>query len=254
MVLEFDKRHLSRFVSSQAGYNSQQMVGEAPLNWLLRAEALSRDLPDYCALAAVESALTSVGAGRRPLTRDEVSSVCRAPANPPLLGYVCAMAWGGQRFHVQKSLANWRELEERCLLLRGGKMTRHHAFDLFSGDHRVSGLGPSYFTKLLYFFSSKESYCYIMDQWTAKSMILLTGNPRLVRISRKSLSSSNTGADYETFCCAVDALAQYPGLRGYGVSRDDIEERLFSVGGKDSRAGDWRQYVRRAWEGETSMQ
>lgn len=60
-------------------------------------------------------------------------------------------------------------------LLRTGGLSRCEAYRLFLGTGAIPGIGPAFFTKLIYFFSPTPDF-YILDQWTAKSVNLLTGN------------------------------------------------------------------------------
>jgi len=97
------------------------------------------------------------------------------------------MAWGAQG--TFQTVANAREawahrdaIATKLLKLRSDKLTRAGAYNLFAGTNALPGLGPAYFTKLLFFFSPTKSN-YIMDQWTTKSMMLLTGDRNLVQMS-----------------------------------------------------------------------
>ena len=97
---------------------------------------------------------------------------------------------------------------------------------------------------------------YIMDQWAASSVNLLTGwnmvgmdvTPKSPRRTRKSsmselalsltftVSDKNTVVDYEAFCFAVDQLACRSCL-----CTDQIDQALF---GSDAIGpGYWRRYV-----------
>jgi hypothetical protein len=99
-------------------------------------------------------------------------------------------------------------------------------------------LGPAFVTKLLYFFSPTLDH-YIMDQWTAKSVNLLTGK-ELVRMSGDYVSAANTEANYLTFCQAVDQIGTLLKCSG-----DEAEQRIYSMGGK--YPWPWRKYVRAQW-------
>jgi hypothetical protein len=182
------------------------------------------------------------------IDRSRVRAMCIDPRMPVLLGYVCAMAWGGQgtykRKHAKDSWSARGRLEEHLNRLRDGKLARIDAYDMFCGSGRIPGLGPSFFTKLLYFFSSEPNF-YIMDQWTAKSVILLTGE-RIVKMSGDLPSTENTGFDYERFCRQVDVIADELSCPGQVA-----EERMFSAGGVGRRKPrEWRAYVKQHWKWE----
>jgi hypothetical protein len=212
---------------AKVGPGDQGSVGSAPAAW---AKRLALDMPDFGSLPC------SV------LDRKEVRAICTDPSRNVLFGYICAMAWGGQGGGVTQRYAKsaWRErvrLEQHLLRLRQGGVSGRAAYDLFCGGGEICGLGPSFFTKLLYFFSPEPSY-YIMDQWTAKSINLLTGR-QIVKLSDTSPTRENTGSEYNTFCEEVDAIAARTGCTGH-----EVEERLFSRGGR--KQGDWRKHVREA--------
>jgi hypothetical protein len=144
---------------------------------------------------------------------------------------------------VSKIFARER-LQDNLRHLREGNLTRARAYDLFSGNGRIAGLGPSFFTKLLYFFSPQPNF-YIMDQWTAKSVILLTDQP-IVKMSGDLPSAENSGDDYERFCRQVDTIADELGCTG-----EIAEERMFSAGGIGRlKPREWRSYVKQCWKAE----
>ena len=146
-------------------YQPAGPVGRPPSDWVItyglnNLEGLP-DLPDQM------------------LDRAEVREICQNPEYPVLYGYICAMAWGGQgaggRGRYVVDSWNARNLIiSRLENLRANNLNRRDAYNLFLNDNRVPGLGPAYFTKLLYFFSPEPTY-YIMDQHTARSVNLLTG-------------------------------------------------------------------------------
>jgi hypothetical protein len=113
---------------------------------------------------------------------------------------------------------------------------------------RVSYLGPSYFTKLLHFFDpSAQARRYIMDQWTAKSVNLLAGRTVVHLTSGTPTPTRNTGESYEAFCLVIDAIANALGQTG-----EEVEQRLFSSGGRKKDVQSWRAYVRQHWQADAS--
>lgn len=130
-------------------------------------------------------------------------------------------------------------LEQRLQALRAGELSRSAAYELFCGAEAIPGLGPSYFTKLLYFFSPEPSF-YIMDQWTGKAVNLLTGR-RIVRMTGDAPSPLNKPGNYQAYCEEVDAIAALEGTTG-----ELVEERLFSQGGRNPWP--WRAYLKYQWQ------
>ena len=207
------------------------LVGDSPTAWVARHK------------------LHDVPAGTIPLPIDmldraAVRAICRNPANPVLFGYVCAMAWGlqgagpGGRGHVANAWASNALLVPKLAALRAGGLTRCQAYDLFTGINAIPGLGPAYFTKLLYFYLPNPD-SYIMDQHTGKSMGLITGT-KLVRISGDAVSNTNKCGNYQAYCEEVDAMA---GL--LCVSGEQVEEMMMSKGGH--HPWPWRAHVRANW-------
>lgn len=211
-------------------FRPQGATGSAPADWATRHQL---DVPDLAALP------------KRQLDRSEVRAICVDKTKHVLFGYACAMAWGGQgggvaTHHPKMAWGRRLVLEAHLLQLRDGDLTRGASCDLFRDEGAVAGLGPAFFSKLLYFFSPCPN-CYIMDQWTAKSVNLLAGR-RVVWMTGNSVSSKNTGCDYAGFCREVDAIADLLQCSG-----QQAEERLFSAGGRPRRP--WREHVHKAFEG-----
>ena len=211
----------------------QGVFGRAPAAWV---ETMGiQDVPDQDALP------------RERLTRHRVREICRDEQKHVLYGYACAMAWGLQgigrtiRYAQEAWNMHRHDLEEKLERLRNNNLTRQEAYRLFIDENAIHGLGPAYFTKLLYFFSPNEIH-YIMDQWVAKSIDLLTGE-WVVRIYGDAVSPYNQPGNYQAYCEEIDYLADHLNCNGA-----EMEERLFSRGGRNP--GHWRQYVREQWEGK----
>lgn len=145
------------------------------------------------------------------------------------------MAWGGQD-RVAGGVANaqsaWNasiKLHANLMALRAGGLTRRDAYLLFDGSSKIPGLGPSYFTKLLFYFSINApagEQPYIVDNVILRSMALLTGLP---------FHCHATPGGYQACCEEIDAMASL-----VGIAPQDVEERSFS-----SKSGAWRRYVNR---------
>lgn len=152
------------------------------------------------------------------------------------------MAWGmqgrgrGGSRHVQQAWKNSEKIAALIEKLRDKNLSREDCYDLFMRENMIPYLGPSYFTKLIYFFSQWEDV-YIMDQWTGKSVNLLKGC-KVVKLYGSSPLRSNTVSNYKAFCSEINNMAQL-----LGVSGDEVEQMLFSWGGKSPQP--WRRYVKK---------
>ena len=178
---------------------------------------------------------------------------------------VAAMAWGGMRLRNWMLLweptdGEWLNVAKR---IRNGKLTRAKGYACLKKlkeEEKLKGMGPAFFTKLIYFLTSRDKSkrhtAYIMDQWAASSVNVLTGwdmvrmdvTPKSPRRTRKSsmselarsyaftVSDKNTAVDYETFCSAVDQLACR-----FCLSTDQVDQALF--GADAIGPGCWRRYL-----------
>ena len=159
------------------------------------------------------------------------------------------LAWGEMRVdHARRLLAAdvqpWVNLVAR---LRASELTRKEAYSAFRGlaeSKSVPGLGPAYFTKLIYFLrypdADEADAGFIMDQWTATSINLLFGD-NVVKMDKapsgKSyVSARNTAGNYERFCQLIEYVAHQ-----WRARAEHVEMTLFGRGGK--HRDPWRQYV-----------
>lgn len=230
--------HWNKFVESIDSQKSQGETGTSPMEWI-KKNKLQNVVSDE-----LKKKLQDVNK----LDREKVRNICRDKETDVLVGYICAMAWGGQGMQHVKNV--WKEKEEvskRLELLRAGNLTRCKSYDLFIGKGKILGLGPAYWTKLLYFFSPTEDF-YIMDQWTAKSVNLLKGL-QVVKMEGNSVSSSNMCGNYQAFCEEIDSIAarlkETGGAEFSDVTGAKVEEWLFSRGSVSRKDGPWvwRAYV-----------
>lgn len=157
------------------------------------------------------------------------------------------LAWGGMRrdsgITALSTLNSWLPI---CDEIRNGKLSRTEAYDRFMSirlNNHMKGMGPAFFTKLIFFLMhSQKNQGYIMDQWTATSVNLLSESclVKLNKIKTKKsyfeiVNDKNTSQDYENFCKFIEAIAS-------NLKRSPIEVELamFSEGrGK----GGWRNYI-----------
>lgn len=207
-------------------HTPQGAVGFVPVQWA-KNYGLS-GIPNAAALPTVQ------------LNRRSVRAICLNPANNVLFGYICAMAWGwqgkgpGGGAHVKAAWGAANNLTQILNMIRHGGLTRRTAYNLFfNGSNVIPGLGHSFFTKLLYFFSPQPDF-YIMDQRVGHSINLLTGE-WILPVNR-FLKCGN----YQAYCEEVDHLAAL--LHNTG---EQIEERLFSKGGR--QPWPWRAHVKANW-------
>ncbi|MES3023443.1 MAG: hypothetical protein V4857_17910 [Pseudomonadota bacterium] len=231
MTIEFDPARLAQFHAIPFGHQRFAQA-KAPQAWVdsLALEGANFDI----ALPAVVQ------------SREEVRALCRNPAYPLMYRYICAMAWGNQGAGKGGGNARraWEQRDRLVVILQrlvGGATSRNEAYTLFCGAGRVAGLGPSYFTKLLFFFWPDET-CYIMDRWTAASMNYLCRR-KLVPMSTEHITARKDGVCYELYCQAVEQLAVMPD-GGAPLTGEQTEMRLFCRGGKPP--GPWRAIVKGA--------
>lgn len=220
----------------EAGFQPQEAIGEVPMVW---AQSMHLDHPYELP--------------NRLLNRTEVRAICRSEKHDVLYGYLCAMAWGGQgiRFarHAQTAWANRHEIESKLKKMKTEKMCLQEAYDLFCGQGKIPGLGPAYFTKLLYFFCPEPVNMYILDQWTTKSVLLLTG-AHIIRHTNLGPTRWNTGENYELFCRVIEHLITPLNAN----SGEEVEQRIFSVGGaRKQPRGPFRQVVFDRWPNRPPM-
>jgi hypothetical protein len=157
-------------------------------------------------------------------------AICQDPAVHVLHGYVCAMAWGrqdkipggGGGSNVTSSWENRTKLSAILERLRVGGLSRRNAYLQFVGANAVADLGPSFFTKLIYFFSRDVppgQGPYIVDNQILDRMTWLTGLP---------FSSKASGGAYQAACWEMDKMMALLGWSCLRPSGSMVEERLFS--------------------------
>ena len=166
-------------------------------------------------------------------------------AAPNLLcAFLAVMGWGQQnRRNLALAWSDTDRLASRLAILRGQAETRADAFDLFCTDQRIAGLGPAYFTKLIAFFRP-DLNGYVLDQFTARSINLLSGRHDLVPMVGKNVAQGATGRQYEDYCAIVDDLTALVNARmspSAPVDGSHVEYLLF---GKSDRIQPWREYLK----------
>lgn len=210
---------------SRTPYSPQLSLGEAPATWFIRLGLLN---------VPAASTLPSV-----PLTRRTLRSICIDAAVDVLHAYVCVMAWGRQDTvpggkgpsNVRESWAARERLAVILQQLRQGGLSRGESYRLFLEAGAVPGLGPSFFTKLLYFFGQnipQGEAPYIVDNEILDRMAHLTGLP----FARKASCGG-----YQAVCWEMDQMVTQLSWSLNECNGSHVEERLFAwkPGSKASR-------------------
>ena len=224
----FCEPHLSLFRRSEAGRWRSKKAGDwiNAVGYRFRATYSAEELA-------------------RPLQRADLIRLRDARDTDLLDLCVFIFAWGGMKTLAGRALFNsgYTEWIGVSQAIYEGKMSIDEGYERY---HRLSccgklpGCGPAYYTKLLFFLPrSGRDRGVIMDQWTARSINLLTG-AKIVSIRGTGRTGwvvpTNDVAVYETFCSAVVALAAE-----ISASVEETEMRLFSEGGRSPAA--WRKHV-----------
>ncbi|WP_164126404.1 8-oxoguanine DNA glycosylase OGG fold protein [Sphingobacterium luzhongxinii] len=174
------------------------------------------------------------------LYRDEVWLYCKDSKSTNLDALLAILSWGGmKREHAKRLLKSPDPVMDIVMKLRKQYFkSRSEAFDYIQDKRNTGllpGMGIGYFTKLICFLQP-ELNGYIMDQWLAKSVNLLSGKMMVHIANSKWVSDQNDAVVYEEFCLFIDELALNLETTGFKT-----EERLFSVGGR--KKGKWRSYL-----------
>lgn len=183
------------------------------------------------------------------INRKLLAAICNDMNTPTEVAFLAIMAWGGMNRRYGRTA--WQNREQGLLEamndIRGKTSTAGALYSVFhslSLNGRLPGIGPAYFTKLI-FFLSPRSNAYIMDQWTAKSINLLFGSQIHLIVGpdrgRDTVSKKNSSKTYEQFCANVDALALKMGCNGA-----EAERRIFSQARPSP--DHWRHYVKITWD------
>ena len=169
----------------------------------------------------------------------------------PVLKVVSILAWGGMhKGNCIKALktyfSDWEVVINKMI---SGEFSRYEAYERFYTlriQGKLIGMGPAYFTKLIFFLEQKHNG-YIMDQWTGRSMNLLMATdenqihlyPNPTRSRFYVHVKKNDVNIYKAFCENLEALA-----KEIGRHSSETEMLIFSKGKKGNEEyGDWRKYV-----------
>jgi hypothetical protein len=220
--------HHDIFVQHLAGATAEeQWVGFNIKNWW-----------DYVALK-LDQQLTTANLPDDKMTRTQLKEFCNADSQASEIECAAAvMAWGGQnRKHGITLFNRFEEIEPIIKDMRGGKINHLESYQRFYDIWKQPenlGMGAAYFTKLI-FFCEPSHKGYIMDQWTSKSVNLLTGKD-VIHLTAGYVNKKNTIDNYKNFCEYTESLAS-----NLGTSGENVEIAMFSKGGRERWP--WRQYV-----------
>lgn len=224
----FNTEHLKVLADSKAGSWQGRVAGK----W---ASDIGHDLK-----------ITKSEILEAPLSRIALSNICQDANVSTLDLCVIIFAWGGMRVDHGRRILQETEWQQVSETLRDGSLDHQDAYSQFHSltqAKKMKGCGPAYYTKLLMFLPPNGKRGIIMDQWTARSVNLLTGK-EVVRMARNygptktyRVAKENDASVYQEFCRLVAELAKV-----LNCSIEETELRLFSEGrGK----GRWRNYLKK---------
>ena len=180
-------------------------------------------------------------------TRDDLLNADLTDQWSDELYCMAILAWGGKNRDHAKLLFDkkhhWLPIVQN---IRKGKITtRQEAYaelKRLQSKGQLPGTGPAFYTKWICFLNPYLNG-YIMDQWTAKSVNILSGEIQIKLSANGAVLNSNRPEQYEWYCRIIEALADR-------IKRSplDTEEALFSYGGYQK--GIWRTYVLQVWNKE----
>lgn len=208
---------------------------------------------------------STYGLSKVPMTRAALRALWANTSISVEACFLSTMAWGGmQRGNGRRIWSTRANCLGVCADVRAGRHTPASGFQAFAtlrAKKGLPGMGPAYFTKIL-FFAAPSQDAYILDQWTARSMHLLSGQSAYPAVRKDYPSAAKaeklktpqalrvivddkvTPVDYVDYCNKVDGLAASLGWHAH-----QVEERLFSSGGRAPHP--WRAEVMLGWTGPT---
>lgn len=241
--MQVNESHLSVLKSTTS--NTEGWLGTAPKSWFdwVQRNATNQTAIDKFNSSNLPSAQVS---------RTQLKSMVRTSQIDTLSCCIAILAWGGMnRQHGVRLFSSGTEWLSIAEEIRQGALTRAQAYQKFAelrNTKKLPGLGPAYFTKLIFFLMPDGKMTgYIMDQWTSVSVNLLFKQVIVHTSVQKNFKDdgsfkasefvmdSNSHIQYEHYCQAVEWLA-----KNLNISPERTEEMMFSEGrGK----GVWRNYV-----------
>jgi len=244
--------HLNAFINTLPQFQNQGNFGHNPNNFLNGIINRIGVINTSQSLIQIQNTLPN-----HVLSRNQVFAICNN--NEFTLAYkvVCIFAWGNMRQSPSGSdlfFGNWNkyetEIDQTIQNFQTNVYTRSWAYEKLKRI-KMQGCRPAYYTKLLFFFGSGNTY--IMDQWTAKSIELLWDlNDRIEIVFDNGgnyVQANNHSGLYEEFCNRLETLTLTVNNQlNSNYTPTDIEERIFSNGANLGQAlGTWRAYVQANW-------
>ncbi|UFN51582.1 hypothetical protein LPC08_25295 (plasmid) [Roseomonas sp. OT10] len=249
--MDLEPRHLDALRKARRAYDraAEERGTRTGLEWVTSLGLGERD------------GLPGIERHRSEPNREDLFSLVADASQDTMTLCAVILAWGGMRVSHGKALfgagagAVWRRAAEEVRFEDLGRADAYSRFHALRLRKVLPGMGPAYFTKLVFFLRGKDVHDvgYIMDQWTGCSLNVLTGDPNTVLMnatytwkrSKKTrqvglrsafqVSDENGPDRYERFCSAVDRIAGEVSL-----SRMDAELLLMSRG---RGRGAWRKHV-----------
>lgn len=212
-----------------------------------KAKNFAAGLPEICTSVLPE----------QKLHRSEVFSIASDLTVNTTTACAAVLAWGGMRPNHRKLLFENRDWLDVACDLRQANLDRKKAYERFEElrqQKKIKGMGPAYFTKLIYFlmprYENPHTPGYIMDQWAGCSINLFTGQETVLMNVKGDwkgkgkrtdptmrydffVSDENTCTNYEEFCKEMDSLVSH-----LGKDPEEVDQALVSERNKC-----WRKYV-----------
>lgn len=239
--MQFHADHLRFLRKCRASFDAaEEIAGGAPASWIEDVSPkMAADLPSHR------------------FKRTDLLELIRTEKRIEVVT-AAILGWGGMQRHHGRKLFEQDAWLEIASAIHRGEHSRADAYDAFASlraNGGLPGMGPAYFTKLIFFLMPRTNPSrpvgYIMDQWTACSFNLLVGDPAAVMTdatlgwagpeqpsAQYLVSDHNSGERYERFCRAIEELAV-----DLDLSPDETELLLLSEGGRSPYP--WREYVKK---------
>ena len=155
---------------------------------------------------------------------------------------VMVFAWGGKDLSGnggKPAMATIDKYEGICRNLLENKLSPIESYKQFFEAHKngMKGVGPAYYTKLIYFLCRQEAA--IMDQWAAKAVNLLSGE-KLIKLNSKGYVVQ--GNNEEVYKKYLDFLGKIK-IEFNMDNLSKTEQLIYSCSGERGVFSTWRQYV-----------
>jgi hypothetical protein len=251
--MPIEVNHLNAFINTIPQFQNQGSFGHNPknfLNGIIKRIGVNNTSTN---LIQIQNILPN-----SLLNRSSVFNICNNKELSLAYKVVCVFAWGAMRQAPGVSdlfFMNWEnyenDLDQIIKNFQSDIYSRNWAYEKMKRMN-MRGCRPAYYTKLIFFFGSGNSY--IMDQWTSKSIELFWSIDDRIGIifdnNGNYIQANNHSGIYEEFCCRVEALTTIVNSETNSkYSPIQIEEMIFSNGANlGQKKGNWRTYVELNWQ------